>query len=78
MATTEVLKVFGFSKKERLDEMSPDELQLVKSRQNRKYGITAVVFPEVNRGDNEVIIESNDGNIVFRDGNVLLADGNLV
>lgn len=43
-----VLKVFGFSKKVSLDEMTPDEAQIVKAKQNRKYGVTAVVFSEVN------------------------------
>lgn len=44
-----VLKVFGFSKNVTLDEMSKTEIQLAKAKQNKKYGITAVVFAEVNK-----------------------------
>ena len=43
-----VLKVFGFSKNIKLDDMTSDEFQIAKAKQNRKYGITAVVFSEVN------------------------------
>ena len=76
----DILKIYGFSRNDIVDDLPIKELLKIRRRANRGYGRLAVVFPDMGgvQPAAPVIIITNDGNIDLRDGNLILADGNLI